>query len=71
MSNQSNDNLIERATDLLEEIDSHPSGLDTALDEALKKGDLDEIHRLVTYIEAELARDHFHRNNYIGQNDIY
>jgi len=60
MSNNTNDELLERAGDLLEEITGHPSKLDVALTRAVEKNDLDEIYHLVTYIEGELSREHYH-----------
>lgn len=66
MSNITNSNLLERAYELLEEITSHPSGLDKALTKAVRAGNLDEIYYLVTKIESELAQKHFYNNNISG-----
>lgn len=60
MSQESNTQLIERAKELLETIDSHPSGYDTLLAAAIEKNDLDDVFQFVTAIEAELSRQHFY-----------
>lgn len=60
MSNPTNEALIERAHELAEEITNHPSGYDTALVLALERNDLDEVQRLVTFIEGEMSQAHFH-----------
>jgi hypothetical protein len=63
MSNQVNQELLERAIELLEEITNHPSRLDVALSIALEENDLEEVSRLVSLIEGELARDEFYHRN--------
>lgn len=65
MSNDVNDNLIERARDLAEEITGHPSGYDKTLLACIDGGDLDELHRLVKLVEADLARDYFYGHNIV------
>lgn len=59
MSNITNTNLLERANELIEELVSHPAGLDKQLINAVERDDLDEVHRLVVLIEGELAQEHF------------
>lgn len=59
MSNLNNDNLLDRASDLLEELSGHPSHLDTALSQAITNGDLEEVKYLVNKLEALLAQEHF------------
>jgi hypothetical protein len=65
MSNAVNDNLIERAHELAEEITSHPSGYDKTLLQALERGDLEDVRRLVVFIEGELSRAHFMNYNIV------
>lgn len=60
MEKEVNTQLLERANELLEEIDSHPSRLDIALKEALQANDLESVHYLVNLIEGELAKEHFY-----------
>lgn len=60
MSQVINTTLLERAADLIDELTSHPSGADDALVKAIEANDLQEVQRLVTKIEAELSREHFH-----------
>ena len=60
MSNISNTNLIERASELAEEITNHPSGYDKLLLNAIKANDLTEVSRLVSVVESGLAQEHFH-----------
>lgn len=59
MSTETNTKLIERANELLEVIDSHPSGYDKLLATAIKNNDLDDVYQFVTAIEAELSEQHF------------
>lgn len=59
MSHPNNDALLERASSLLEEIVSHPSGLDKKLLVAMERGDLEELERTVNDIEGLLAQEHF------------
>ena len=60
MSHAVNDTILERANDLLEEISGHPSKFDKLLEQAIEHNDLDEVYRLVTIIEGELAQEHFY-----------
>lgn len=60
MSNEENTKLLQRAADLLDEIYSHPSGYDKILEEAVESQDLSKIKHTVSWIEGELARQHFH-----------
>jgi len=57
MSTEENTNLLQRAADLLDEIQSHPSGYDRALQAALESNDLEETRYWVTIIEAEMSTD--------------
>jgi hypothetical protein len=66
MSNQVNTNLIERANELLEELSSHPAGLDKAIQAALDRGDLEELHYAVGRADAALAQEHFYNNDILG-----
>lgn len=59
MSVDENVRLLERAADLLDEIDGHPSRYDKLLERALIDGDMDAIRHCVSIIEGELSRDHF------------
>lgn len=61
MSTDSNTRLLERAADLLDDLTSHPSGLDTQLEKAIESNDLDEIYRVVCICEGVLAQEHFIR----------
>ncbi len=63
MSNSTNDQLLERAHELLEDLDSHPSKLNKALSIALEQNDLDYINYLVPKLEAELSQEHFENWN--------
>lgn len=60
MSHQINTNLLERAAELIDQLTGHPSGLDKALVVAVEANDLNEVHRQVFKLEAELAQEHFH-----------
>ncbi len=59
MSLARNTELLERAQDLLEEVDSHPAHLDDALDAAIKSGDLEQVRYWVGVVEGTLAQENF------------
>lgn len=65
MSELRNSELLERASQLAEEITSHPSGYDKLLESAVESGDLDEVSRLVSRIESELSQEHFYNYDII------
>lgn len=73
MSNEVNDLLMDRAHDVLEECQGHPSGYDKLLSEELNKPhpDLDEVERLVCILEGALAQSEFYGNNIIEATDVY
>jgi hypothetical protein len=60
MSNKTNDELVERANELIEEITNHPSGYDKVLQNALNSGDLDKLFFTVSVVEGELAKENFY-----------
>jgi len=60
MSDNDNTNLLERAAELLDELDSHPSGLQKHLEQAVEGNDLDSIRYWVERLEGHVAREHFH-----------
>lgn len=60
MSNNTNENLLERAAELIDELASHPSGYDKALIKAIDANDLQEVRYLVVKLEGELSQEHFH-----------
>lgn len=59
MSSETNTNLLERANELLEEVDSHPAHLDDLLDTAIKSGDLEQIQYWVNIVEGTLAQEYY------------
>jgi hypothetical protein len=59
MSSETNTNLLERANELLEEVDSHPAHLDDLLDTAIKSGDLEQIQYWVNVVEGTLAQEYY------------
>lgn len=63
MSLEQNTQLMERAQDLLEEVDSHPAHLDDLLNTAIKSGDLEQIQYWVGVCEGTLAQEEFHRES--------
>lgn len=67
MSLQENVTILERAQDLLEEVDSHPGHLDDLLEAAMKSGDLDEIRHWVSVCEWHLAQvDLYQGHTYVA-----
>ncbi len=66
MSWEQNTVLLERARQVLEEIESHPSGYDDCLRLAIKRNDLEDVKMWVTRLEAELSEAHFRNNNIEG-----
>lgn len=61
MSLHQNQLLMERAQDLLEEVDSHPAHLDDLLSNAMKSGDLEQIRYWVGVVEGTLSQEVFNR----------
>lgn len=59
MSDYINSQLLERAAELIDEYASHPSGVDRQLMLAVESGNLEEVYRLVSMLEAEMAQEHF------------
>lgn len=59
MSHPTNSILLERAHDLLEEVQSHPAHLDDNLQAAIKSGDLEQVQYWVTVIEGTLAQEYY------------
>lgn len=59
MSEHHNINLLERAAELIDTLESHPSGADDLLIRAVDSNDLDEVHRLVIKFEGELSQEYF------------
>ena len=70
MSNDVNQNIMERARDLLDDCVGM-SWVEKALTNAIDSNDLDELYRLVTMIEGERARDEFYNNSILSTKDIY
>jgi len=70
MSLESNTQLLERAADLLEEVDSHPAHLDDLLSNAIKSGDLEQIRYWVSVVEGTLAQEHFNENMVDAQDEL-
>lgn len=63
MSLEANTQLLERAQDLLEEVDSHPAHLDDLLATAIKSKDLEQIRYWVSVVEGTLAQEEFNRES--------
>lgn len=71
MSNTTNEILLLRANDLVDELTGHPSRIDQSILKAIEANDMDNLYQLVTKAEAELAREHYFNNGLIGNNDVY
>jgi hypothetical protein len=59
-------NLFQRAAELIDELTNHPSRADEQIIKALDANDLQEIYRLVLKYESELAQEHFKNWNVAG-----
>lgn len=59
MSNQTNELIMERAYELIDELASDPAGRDDYLLQLIKDNDMDNLLAQVQKIEAELAQEHF------------
>lgn len=59
MSSSENERLLERAAELIDELESHPSGLQKQLEAAVESNDLERIHFWVNSLEAHLSQEHF------------
>lgn len=62
MSNITNDNLLNRAAEMIDYFESHPAGLDNQLIAAVEANDLQEIYRLTTLMEGIVSQEHFATN---------
>lgn len=71
MSNDENVRLYERAAEMLDELQSHPAGLDDAIEAALQHNDLDELRYAVGRAEAVMSQEHFNGLNILGERDEY
>ena len=71
MSNQTNELIMERAYELIEEIVSDPAGRDDMLMQLIKEGDMDNLLAHVQKVEAEVSQEHFQNNNIIEYEDVY
>ena len=68
MSNSTNTALYERAQEAMEELTSHPSGIDKAIQKAIDSHDLEELALLVGRAEGILSEEHFHS---MGAFDVF
>lgn len=59
MSNQTNELIMERAYELIDELASDPAGRDDYLLQLIKDNDMDNLLAQVQKVEAELAQEHF------------
>lgn len=59
MSNNVNDEILDRAQVCLDYADNHPAGIDRGLSNAIQDGNLDEIRHFVTVIEGMMAQEYF------------
>lgn len=71
MSDTNNDQLLDKATDLLEDITDHPSGYDKLLSQAIKRNDMEELQTLVTKINGYLAQNYFYKSNILEREDEF
>lgn len=69
MSNQINDQLIERAAEVMAYFEG--TDLELAIANNLDKGDLELVEALVSNAEAEISRQEFYNNDIIGERDEY
>lgn len=60
MSNKINDALYDRASYCLDQLESHPAGLDDAIIKALSDNDMEALHHAVVSAEACLAQEEFY-----------
>lgn len=67
MSNQTNQNLVERAADVMAYFEG--TDLELAISNALHEDDLDIVSYLVTQGEAEISRQEFFNNDITDERD--
>jgi hypothetical protein len=67
MSNQTNDNIVERAQDMMAEYEG--TDVEVAIANNLERGDLDMVRYLTEQAEAETSRQHFYNNDMIERGD--
>lgn len=72
MSNSINQELLDRAFDVLDECTSHPSGFDTLLARELNEPvpDLEQVRYYVIALEGALAQENFNEMGHFSE-DTY
>lgn len=63
MSDSTNTKLLERAHEAMEQLTSHPAGLDQSIQQAIDHDDLSEVERLVTLAEGIMSQEDFEAND--------
>lgn len=73
MSQQSNQQVVERAYELAEDLTSTTEGkvIAYALDRYEEDKDVEALWRTVANVEANRAQEHYFNNNILGANDVY
>lgn len=71
MSNVSNQLILERAYELVEELTSDPAGRDDMLMQLVREGDMDTLLAHVQKVEAQVAQEHFYNSGIVEQTDVY
>lgn len=69
MEDNINDNLIERAEDVMAYFEG--TDLETAIQNNIERGDLEMVRELVVNAEAEMARQEFFNDNILSDRDEY
>lgn len=63
MSLENNVNLMERAQRAMEDLASHPGGIDKRIQQAVDNGDLDELNYIVAVAEGILSQEEFEHSD--------
>lgn len=71
MSNATNQLILERAYELIDELASDPAGRDDTLLQLIKNNDMDSLLAQVQKVEAEIAQEYFHNSGILEPNDAY
>jgi hypothetical protein len=69
MSNNTNTDLIERASEVCTYFEG--TDLETAIHNNIERGDLETVWHLVREAEAEMARQEFFNSNILDSRDEY
>lgn len=71
VSHEINTQLLARAHEAIEYALNDPSGIDVRMTRAIEDGDLEQLERLVSEVEAKMSQDFYFENAILERGDEY